>query len=164
MGTEAFLGFALAVLLCLLVVAVVGLIRVIVVWIASRGMGKIYWNEKEGQIMTKGGKCLYDTSNFDELCNRLGSIEASLACTKDRTLKSQLQCAAKGHGKWVLGGKDNGNESVIYRVFWGDKGLTTMQDGICSYVFKCSKCGLEITKTKKELTPKEREALGKLGL
>ena len=32
------------------------------------------------------------------------------------------------------------------------------------YVFKCSSCGLEITKTKKELTSTEKEALKKLKL
>ncbi len=69
---------------------------------------------------------------------------------KEGRLRTQLQCAAKGHGKWQFVKKDfcinrNGPE-------------------ITGYFFKCANCGLEINKTEKELTAKEKEALKSLKL
>jgi len=98
---------------------------------------KIYWNEKKQQIMTKDGVCRYDKGAAN-------------------TLQSQLQCSAKGHGKWAY------KETKIVdtnRMF-----TATGKWGYNVFVFKCSACGLEITKTKGELKPAEKEALKKLNL
>ena len=52
----------------------------------GKKMEKIYWNESAGQIMTKGGQCLYDRkakdAHFDdvmgEIYNRVAVIEKAI--------------------------------------------------------------------------------------
>ncbi len=79
-----------------------------------------------------------------------GKSDQEPICKEITTLKAQLQCGAKGHGKWVFVKKD----LCFHRN----------SPEITGYIFKCQDCGLEITKTKKELTAKEKEGLTKLGL
>ena len=129
-------------------------------------MEKIHWDENDGQIKTKDGKCLYDKHAVDEAVRlndgsityrmnglelRIKSIEMAMTCTKDDPLPL-LQCQAKGHGKWVY------QESKT--IF--PKAPFFIQCKV--FIFKCSACGLEITKTEKELKPAEKEALKKLNL
>ena len=148
---------------------------------------KIYWDEKQQQIKTKSGKCLVDVNRIEKLIatqgaaiGKLGStlykktlydrnldrilelqgkvklIEKVMANTKSEiatTYQAQLQCQAKGHGKWVFVKKINRGSEPVWILLPSD-----------GYAFKCSNCGLEITKTAKELTTTEREALKKLKL
>ena len=67
-------------------------------------------------------------------------------------LKNQLKCAAKGH-KMVF-------EKVVKR---GSEPVWILLPSNGFY-FKCSNCGLEIIKTKAELTTTEKDALKKLKL
>ncbi len=149
----------------LTVISIIGGVCVIL-WVGAI-MGKpkkkaVYWDEKEQQIKTKDGKCLYDKSRFDKMkdlervirsANR--TISTSNEAVKDirgqldtnDNLSPQLQCAAKGHGKWQFSDVWTHNKTLENK-----------------YGFRCSDCGLEITKTIKECTAKEREALKGLGL
>ncbi len=185
-GTAIFLG-------------VLGIIAVPMIFLIAgkhcfKKSTKIYWDEKQQQIKTKGGKCLWDKSQhwgkFEKLkamiddfdkrlkaeesiegcdgicetkidkCNEaIKAIERSLTSTSDyTTIKAQLQCGAKHHDKWefvirtgIHVGVDSpaGSSHCLARI---------------RFIFKCSDCGLEITKIAKELTATEREALRKLKL
>ncbi len=77
-------------------------------------------------------------------------------------LQSQLQCSAKGHGKWVYVKKEGYKPMDGFEPMWQCRktGATAQSP----YIFKCSTCNLEITKTKKELTQPQRDGLKKLGL
>ena len=158
----------------------------------------IYWDEKQQQIKTKGGKCVYDSGET----SRIKVLESQLSGLQNRTRKledvlpdedwrkkcndaissnekvtrefetryqAQLQCGAKGHGKWVYAGGTkqkwdktehdiSRNETITMKV------MSYTAIGSDGFIFKCSDCGLEITKTAKELTATEREALKKLKL
>ena len=152
----------------------------------GKKMEKVYWDEKEQQIKSKDGKCLLDKSRVDRICNlhdgrltkRCEIIEQRLDIIKNRvaqateyhndlaidvkTIKAQLRCAAKtgGKHKMVFERKKVGSDAqwVI------SKSGGVWQAGWNGLVFKCSVCGLEITKTKKELTKKEAEYLKGLHL
>ena len=103
---------------------------------------KIYWNEKEGQIMTKDGKCRSDMPAMIELVGGADDrVNTHFKYCEDRyaKLKAQLQCGAKGHGDWEYVRKQQCK-------------------GYIEVVFRCSSCGLEITKTKKELTKKQLDS------
>lgn len=111
----------------------------------GKKMEKVYWNEKEQQIMTKSGKCLFDKHGQSVINDSVAEVfngrdNTELALRKSDKFQAQLQCAAKGHGKWMYQGEE------------GD------------HIFKCSDCGLEITKTKEELKPAECAALKSLQL
>ena len=147
----------------------------------------IYYNAKEQQIMTKGGKCLYDKRTALNVCELmhgqqglvLAGIEQNKRIEKleredvaynlkidnnnneidkkndemgewERVVEAQLQCQAKGHGKWVFVKKD----LLLQRNC----------PELTGYIFKCEDCDLEVAKTKNELTPKQREHLKSLGL
>ena len=111
-------------------------------------MEKVYWNEKEQQIVTKDGRCLYDKAHCRE--NKECAVSRHTCIVE---LRRQLQCAAKGH-KTVFE-KVCTESGLRVRIF--DKFEEP-------YIFKCSNCSLEIAKTEKELSATEREALKKLKL
>ena len=135
-----------------------------------RNKMKIYYDEKELQIKGKYGMCLLDMAEMraqkaemktfdgglddvEDAVEKLKSDQEPI-CKEITTLKAQLQCGAKGHGKWVYT-NSNANGPDSYRCI-----------GVLGrwFVFKCQSCGLEITKRKKEITAKEKEGLTKLGL
>ena len=154
----------------------------------------IYWDDKQQQIKTKSGKCLIDVNKVERMDRQLESLlnegvvtkienirkdwlEWQQKCNKvieenmevEKRLEAQLQCGAKGHGKWVYAGGTkqkwdktehdiSGNETITMKV------MSYTAIGSDGFIFKCSDCGLEITKTAKELTATEREALKKLKL
>lgn len=113
---------------------------------------KIYWNAEEGQIKTKSGRCLYDQNStrcnnqmvMDGLYERIVVLERN-----SDTFQRQLQCQAKtGHDM----------------MFDGTKTIAMVVGRAKLFIFKCKHCGLEITKTEKELTVIERNALKKLNI
>ena len=143
-----------------------------------RFKSNIYWNAKEGQIMTKAGKCLYDKKVLsgrirdseikiqviEARNNRLKAEDDAIVAEnkaidkenmeydKDRdVMKAQLQCSAKTKGK---------HKMVYSRTRLNEGQCGGLRDwGSPCYVFECSTCNLEITKSKAELTPTERESL-----
>lgn len=110
-------------------------------------MEKIYWDKAEQQIKTREGKCVY---NKEDWVSPNVIHQSSKVTKRMNLLEQQLRCAAKGH-------------RMRYSRYQ-DSGLTTDPTMDNWNLFKCRRCGLEVTKTKKELTPTEREALGKLKL
>ena len=146
----------------------------------------IYWNAKEGQIMTRGGECLYDRqavensyiSKVSELTKRVYALEqediefnrkvdadnVEIDAYNDKmgvwesTVEAQLQCQAKCGHKMVFRNKHDVYIGVDTPV--GSTAFTANR----GFIFKCQHCGLEITKTEKELKTSEREALKKLKL
>lgn len=160
-----------------------GLIGLIIFGLQKGTKMKIYWDEKEQQIKTKDRKCLFDSSFYhnrlaelSDALSRVHKIESWLIehdkeskevdkyndkveeqnAKNDRDGDSryrQLQCSAKGHGKWMY--VKQVDYSYILNI-----GLPLS----VKFVFKCSDCGLEITKTKDELKPAEKEAMKKLNL
>ncbi len=142
---------------------------------------KIHWNKKEQQIMTKDGECLFDRNAYrqgwldakriddeakvrlcrleDRVFNQTGDISVKDQDQENQIskLQAQLQCSAKGHGKWVY------KEKRLHNILWAGH-LSGEIAGPAGYVFKCSACGLEITKTAKELTPAEKDGLKSLKL
>ena len=144
-------------------------------------MKKIYWDENLQQIRTKGRKCLMDKnhqqsindsdsrriSNLQGRVQKLENITKTVddgiakgiaglekwATNRESTIKKQLQCSAKGH-KMVFNRQGAARQQTSL----------TLIDIFSGYVFKCSICGLEITKTEKELSAVEKEALKKLKL
>jgi len=145
----------------------------------------IYWDDKEGQIKTKSGKCVYNRrevgGKFTKIFQRIETLSQKIRkleqsketkienirkdwlewqqkCNKvieenmevEKRLEAQLQCGAKGHDKWEYVKKD--------LVFFRNSPELT------GFFFKCSDCGLVITKTAKELTIVENAALKKLKL
>ena len=130
-------------------------------------MEKVYWNEGQGQIMTKGGKCLYDKRRIESLERDTNETLRRYheryhdIVTKEMGLPgiiTQLKCSAKGHGDWVFvnRGIDRFSGMILH-----PESRQQLND---TFYFKCSGCGLEIAKTKKELKPSEAEALKKLKL
>jgi len=109
---------------------------------------KIHWDENKQQIVTKDGKCIYDKAAIMTYYTSASLITDCRTGLHKETqpLLRQLQCAAKGHGKWGFAGGER--DAFKYH----------------SFIFKCSDCGLVITKTEKELKPAEKEALKKLNL
>ena len=131
---------------------------------------KIYWDEKLQQIKTRGGECIYDknregnTSEIVELRQ-----EYSKAINKLETQAKQLQCSAKTQGKHKM--VFNRLSRNIFRMhepillYGAGVPLRQTEHGTFKfYIFKCSICDLEITKTEKELSAIEKEALKKLKL
>ena len=123
-------------------------------------MKKVYWDEKEQQIKTKDGSCKYDrTGNVEwrKKCNEViddTNQKATNFNTDIAKLKTQLQCAAKGHDMMF-------EKKIPCRTSRWSLYIEPSED---KYIFKCSNCSLEITKTKAELTAKEKEGLKKLKL
>ena len=127
---------------------------------------KIYWDEKDEQIKDKNGVCRYDQSAILELIGGADErINAHFKLCEEReaNLKAQLQCGAKGH-KMVF------EKSTQNRLTMADleQAREYMGGGYFKekepFIFTCKSCSLEITKTAKELTVKEKEGLAKLGL
>ena len=140
----------------------------------------IYWDEKQQQIKTKSGKCLYNRrevgGKFTKIFQRIETLSQKIRKLEDvlpdedwrkkcndaissnekvtrefeTRYQAQLQCGAKGHGQWVFVKKD----LLLQRNC----------PELTGYTFQCEDCDLEITKTAKELTATEREALKKLKL
>ncbi len=108
----------------------------------GKKMEKIYWNEKEGQIMTKGGKCLYDRKDFERRMSETNDYNRQVAINN---------CGIEGHSMEFCG--DNLSHSIM--------GSWVIQQK--QYQFRC-KCGLETIKIAGDLTTKEKDGLGKLGL
>ena len=111
-------------------------------WLLTRKRA-VYWNEKEDQIMTKDGKCLYDTRQFENLrgvwidwkneCN--GIIEANAALTK--SLQAQIsplqsQIAKSKSGK---DGRFNSLQSQVQKI---EKSLTCIKDNTLLHQLQCS--------------------------
>ena len=186
-----FFDCAVAFLTAVLVLEIYLMVRV-VLWLTIYKRQSIYWNAKEQQIKTRSGKCVLDSARLESMYGEMyapdgkverlvrereqveeynrrieddeneqdekdaewkNKIEDQIIVDRSdlRRIEAQLQCQAKcGHGKWVFAKKDfcvnrNGPE-------------------ITGYFFKCSICGLEITKTENELKASEKEALRKLKL
>ena len=84
----------------------------------------------------------------------MAQIVAAITNTNDyQVLQNQLQCATKGH-KFLY-------SHTNYGAWVNSMGI--VKSNANKFVFRC-KCGLEITKTEDELTPKERKALIDLGV
>ena len=166
----------LAFLIAVLVLEIYLVVRFIL-WLTIFKKKSIYWNDKQGQIKIRGGKCVYDSNEtarikklentqytytlYDRNLDRIIELqEENKKRKKDprpnenhvdiEQLQAQLQCGAKGHDKWEYVKKD--------LVFFRNSPELT------GFFFKCSDCGLVITKTAKELTATEKEALKKLKL
>ena len=117
-------------------------------------MEKIYWNDKDRQVIKKDGECIWDKDvanhHHRTACNagnELVKVNGRIfeAEKKSDTLKAQLQCGAKGHKKWEYVNK-------------------ILNPANPRFIFRCSNCDLVIVKTEKELTIVENEALHKLKL
>ena len=152
----------------------------------GKGNKSIYWDDKQQQIKTKSGKCLYNRrevgDKFTKIFQRIETLSQKIRkleqsketkieniredwlkwqqkCNKvieenmevEKRLEAQLQCGVKGHNKWEFVKKD-----LCFEI--NSPEITGF------FFFKCSNCGLEITKIEKELKPAEREALRKLKL
>ncbi len=151
-------------------------------------MKKIYWNSVLQQFVTKDRECLYDMTSAANWAMRICTMESEIETLKKEIAgtkalydknevrikdikqevgnvfstvmsrveytnvqKAQLQCAAKGHGEWKFQKK-----ALV--------GGYVPPGHIHGCTFRCDQCGLEIIKTSKELTPKQRESLKGLGL
>jgi len=124
-------------------------------------MEKVYWDEGKYQIVTKDGMCLYDKNivapatlnKYDMAILDRPILDKMAAERKEwlhesNNLKAQLVCSAKTQGK----------HKMVY------DGLNTIRTLCETYSFECSVCGLEINKTKAELSTVEKEGLKKLKL
>ncbi len=140
-------------LTAILVLELYLLVRLIL-WLTIFKRQSIYWNEKQQQIKTRSGKCLYSPQDYYIKCE-IDKFKAKVEKFEQRDndwknkIKAQLQCGAKGH-KMVYAKKD----LCFHRN----------SPQLTGYYFKCSSCGLEITRTEKELTVVEKNALQKLKL
>jgi len=117
-------------------------------------MEKIYWDEEAQQIKTKSGKCVFNSPI--NLESRITKLESRGGIN---SLEIQLRCAAKGHKMEyvsIQGKKFNWSNHYDNLSYTSVSGKT--------YTFRCSVCGLKITKTKDELTTAEKEGLKKLKL
>jgi len=104
-------------------------------------------NEIEREVSDNNDLIFDLTTASNGLETRMKIIESTLTNTKDNTLQKQLQCAAKTGHKFKYETWGHSLRAVV-RVF----------------IFKCSHCGLEIAKTRNELTTKEEKALIDLGV
>ena len=154
-----------AVEMCLIGCGFLGLFTCFVLWFFEAKPWKrkgIYWNEAEQQIMTKSGECLYDKNEYVQLINLVESYKNGLnedICVSHNLtakLQAQLQCGAKGHGKWEY----QGTEKAIWMSTETWCGIQV--NG--RFIFKCPTCNLEKTLTWKELTAKQRDGLKALGI
>ena len=155
----AICGIGIAVVCVGVIVGFVFLIIWLQEKLRHRRKSEIYWDKKLGQILTKDGECLYDEHAMlkiglqaDERVNNSFKIYED----KFAKLQAQLQCSAKTQGrhKMVFEKKDTATGLITFGM-----GVAQMR-----FFFKCSICGLEITKTEKELSAIEKEALKKLKL
>ena len=89
-------------------------------------MKKIYWNEKERQIVTKNGECIWYKDQQEELTDRVYVLE------------KQLQCAAKGH-------------KMVYETTTSTNGFI-FECAVCD--FEITKTKEELTATEKEALKK----------
>lgn len=114
---------------------------------------KVYWDAESGQIKNKKGECLFDKAVDKARSNEVAILMEKVMALGSRVetavvrgtsevdnLTRQLQCSVKGHGKWVYQGP-------AFTKTAGD------------HRFKCDICGLEITKTKDELTKAQKSAM-----
>ncbi len=114
-------------------------------------------------------KRLYDKNwdKIEKLKTQMPKIEPELISAIGK-LERQLQCSAKTQGKHKMvyqsdppKPKNDTNWDIIGDS-WNTGNACTIKAK--RYIFKCSICDLEITKTKKELSAVEKEALKKLKL
>ena len=137
---------------------------------------KIYWDKNLRQIRTKDGECLMDKNHQQSIndsdSRRICALDdrvckaVALGTSKVDTLRTQLQCSAKTQGKhkMVFNGINTKSETPFtIMVIKGSEGWRGAKNTKL-YAFKCSVCGLEITKTENELSKTEKEALKKLKL
>jgi len=80
-----------------------------------------------------------------------------------KDMHCQLQCAAKDHGEWVFVKKNEVSVGTVW-VYENNTTLTKCDETPDIFIFKCSDCGLEITKTEAELSAAEKNGLKKLNL
>ncbi|HDY87626.1 MAG TPA: hypothetical protein ENH82_05845 [bacterium] len=159
--------------------------------INSRGkkMKKIFWDEREGQIVTKGGECLYDKDSINRRLESTVDLAKSFIATFE-TLKTivkdkdkRLETLEKRLNDFTCMMCNTNPTEIIqlqHQLQCAAKGhemifKETNKTGPSSYrcvgpipggwfVFKCTNCNLEIIKTEKELSCVEKEALRKLKL
>lgn len=137
---------------------------------------KIYWDKSMQQIKTKDGECLFDLMAYRSRCDKIIELESpdtevdeynkgidannAKIEAENREYMDYLRCAAKTQGK---------HKMMFQKSTKGTLTINMIQGYCCGqqnspFIFKCLICGLEITKTEKELTPTEKEALKKLKL
>lgn len=140
----------------------------------------IYWSRKEQQIKTRSGECVYDKMRIETMHGNMYAPDGRIAQLARRIYeleKDSLKMGAK------VGSVVNSNEVICewrnrYRselkkqlqcqVRSGHKmvfaGGSAESGEFIGFIFKCSICDLEITKTEQELTKKETEHLKGLKL
>ena len=122
---------------------------------------RIHWNAKEGQIMNKAGECLYDrrrASNDHSTLAHMGiGIDGMGETVKSQREQIDRLIIEKGYHEAQLKCQAKTGHKMLF-----EKNLESLYDRW--HIFKCKHCGLEITKTEKELKPAEKEALKKLGI
>lgn len=124
----------------------------------------VYWNKKAGQIVTKGGKCLYDR---EEIFNNLSSLSTRVGDWESRNVEID-----KYNRKVEIDNCDLDGHVMVFKEHRKCQGWCVTPSYISSiprdldyeYVFKCSKCGYENSKAEKGLTDKESKALKDLGI
>ena len=89
---------------------------------------------------------------FNSLLKQMNRVESRAVTVEkeNKQLQKQLQCAAKGHN--FIFGRSAAKYIMGIEIFRN------------SFQFKCTNCDLIITKTKDELTAKEKRALKDLGI
>jgi len=91
-------------------------------------------------------------NTIDAIVKLKGGLNEDIRVAHDLTksIQSQLKCSAKTKGK--------------HKMVYESSEVIGFPSKQKFFTFRCSICGLEITKTEKELSKTEREALKKLGV
>jgi hypothetical protein len=108
-------------------------------------MQKVYWDDYAGQIKTRDGRAVYDRQSsrelYAELLGKINSLQQQVGDlqSKHDYVKSQIQCSAKGHGKWVYQREKQFPDCMKIGAI----------NGCGLYIFKCPDCGLENNQDRK---------------